>query len=748
MLYHLAVAICVFMISIPCQVNAEENPAAPEYELGEISVTATRTRESVGNVPADVEVITAEEIKRENIQNLDQALRHVTGVFARRTKGIADTPTTANVSLRGFPDAKRTLVLIDGQPLNTAYVGNVEWGSLPIENVERIEVVKGPCSSLYGGNAMGGVINIITKTPQQRSITIKGGAGTEDTTVYGVNYGDRFFDRLSVSLGFENRETGGYVNDFYVKDADPTTSGSGTPVIGWEKTENKFGEDAYIFGDKGRNWGKARNYSAKLGFDITPKQMVSMSVTEGTHEYGHADGKSYLEDKNGNPINSGKVDIGGKVYSIYPYYFQGIYGERTTDVYTLRYEAEITDWLTLKANAGLTDQRKNWYVSPKSGASGYGSQGGNLDDAPSQDWLYGLQTDIALGEKNLLTLGMEYRTDEAEKGTWRLDDWKDETDKGQKTYEARGKDEIISAFFQDRHEFPGDVTLYAGLRYDYWKTSGGKMWDAKDITKSDDDVRQKYDSRTQDYFSPKVALHYRADDNLSLRASAGYAFRWPNIYELYCPWYYYKYETRSNPELDPETTKSWEIGADSTLNDGWTVLRTTYFENYVEDLIYNASDPSNPYIKTQENAGKAKIRGIEMGLEQKITSWLDAFVNLTYTDARITKNKAKPDSEGKQITYVPRETASLGLNFHWEKVKLALSGDYQSKIYTEDDNSDEAQDVPGGFDSNFVVNAKVTYNLAKYADLSLSVNNVFDEEYYQYYKAPGRSALAELTLKF
>ncbi len=61
---------------------------------------------------------------------------------------------------------------LDGQPLNDAYTGGIEWGTLPVSNIERIEVVRGGASALYGGNAMGGVINIITRDPDLKPETV------------------------------------------------------------------------------------------------------------------------------------------------------------------------------------------------------------------------------------------------------------------------------------------------------------------------------------------------------------------------------------------------------------------------------------------------------------------------------------------------------------------------------------------------------------------------------------------------
>ena len=96
----------------------------------------------------------------------DQAVNTLPGVFDTRGKGLTDT--LSSINLRGMPGQARTLVLLDGMPLNSAYTGNVQFGGLAPEDIRQIEVIRGPFSSLYGGYAMGGVVNILTKMPRKR----------------------------------------------------------------------------------------------------------------------------------------------------------------------------------------------------------------------------------------------------------------------------------------------------------------------------------------------------------------------------------------------------------------------------------------------------------------------------------------------------------------------------------------------------------------------------------------------------
>ena len=122
-------------------VNAES-----VYELTPVIVTATKTAESAEKVPASVSVVTAKEIAAHNYSSTAQALGQLPGVYL---SPVGD----GGISMRGFGSAD-ILVMVDGQPVNNGWNGAVDWSMIPIQNIERIEVVRGAASSLYGGRAV------------------------------------------------------------------------------------------------------------------------------------------------------------------------------------------------------------------------------------------------------------------------------------------------------------------------------------------------------------------------------------------------------------------------------------------------------------------------------------------------------------------------------------------------------------------------------------------------------------------
>ena len=184
--------------------------AAEDSELQSIVVTATKSAKNTADAPAAVSIISAKDIEDQNIHSVDQALTLVPGAYASRPGGNEPSVMGTHVMLRGIPDASRTLVLVDGQTLNDPYIGTVTWESVPAETVKRIEVVPGPFSSLYGGSAMGGVINIITKTPTKRDVSFKGGMGTNGFKSGTLVYQDRLGENVGIVLNYGYKRSDSY----------------------------------------------------------------------------------------------------------------------------------------------------------------------------------------------------------------------------------------------------------------------------------------------------------------------------------------------------------------------------------------------------------------------------------------------------------------------------------------------------------------------------------------------------------
>ncbi len=125
----------------------------------QIVVTATKTPHPLEDVPVPAAVITAKQIRELNAQNVGAALRWLPGVEIR-----SNGYSRATVKIHGLP-SKYTLVLVDGQRIKGRHADSIDIGQIPVDMIDRIEVIKGPASVLYGSDAVAGVVNIITKAP-------------------------------------------------------------------------------------------------------------------------------------------------------------------------------------------------------------------------------------------------------------------------------------------------------------------------------------------------------------------------------------------------------------------------------------------------------------------------------------------------------------------------------------------------------------------------------------------------------
>ena len=720
------------IFTIPGFVLAEEEKGAEVIKLGEVVVTATRTEKDVDSAPGSVTVITDKDIKRQKINSLDEAVKYEAGVFARHTKGLANS--MPKVQLRGLYGQYRTLIMVNGIPLNAGYNGLVDWNTLSTENVERIEIIRGPSSALYGGNAMGGVINIITKTPKKFYANARCGYGSDDTYRYSLNLGDRFIDKLSLGLGFEREETGGYPTSLVTRSI---RSGTGS-LTGGHKTTDIHGRPKWVVGDRGDNTADRWNFHLETKYDLTDTGSLAFNFQRGHHRYAYDRPHTYLRDKNGNPAYSGYVDCGGgqraSVYS--SNYLSGI-GEKDDFNYSLAYK-ETFGPVTFNGKAGYQD-RDSWYTTRK-GSGTYDNAAGHLKDSNTKSWFTDLQTNILLGSEHVLTFGLYFRYDDYKDREHDLSFYRNEDSKtGGKTGLTEGRDRFYAVYLQDEWDIIDKLTLFTGVRLDYWEAFDGKSGDVGKV--------EKFSEPDDISVSPKVAVVFKPFADTIVKGSVGRAFRAPNIYELYKTWTSsWGTVYHSNPDLDPETLWNYEIGVDQYLFSRRIKLSATYFHTDIDDLIYSYYGKDGDSYR--DNAGKAKIDGIELGISARPVDWLRLWGNCTYNDSKIKKHNYKPEIEGKKIANMPVTTANLGADLHYRWITASIAGQYLGKIYKSELN-DDVHDVYGGWTQKYWLwNTKLTVAPVRNFEVSFFVDNLFDEKYYDYYMGDGRTYFVETCIRW
>ncbi|MFW6294234.1 MAG: TonB-dependent receptor plug domain-containing protein [Halanaerobium sp.] len=249
MLKKLFLVMLAALILFALPVGAQEEV----LELDEVVVTASRYEESIMDTPVSIEVISQEEIEESTASNLAELLRDAGGVHIKDKGGLV---LQKDVLIRGARQ-DQILYLIDGQPYNSPQDGVIRLEDIPISIIERIEVLKSSGSSIYGANALGGVINIITKDAGDlKETTVDLGIGSYDTRKFNISTAYNW-DKASFLFSYDNLRS-----DTHRDDPDQ---------------ESALNRD---------------NYFIKYGYDISDRTSLNLSFKHNSTEsdYPGSDG--------------------------------------------------------------------------------------------------------------------------------------------------------------------------------------------------------------------------------------------------------------------------------------------------------------------------------------------------------------------------------------------------------------------------------------------------------------------------
>ena len=251
-------------IAIALSMMTSTASAEDASQLDQVVVTASRTAQTVDETLAPVTVISREQIERSQATSVTELLNQAPGVQIAYTGGIG---SKTGVYLRGTK-TQQTLILVDGHRMNGAYSGEAPLQYLDPDQIERIEIVRGPRSTLYGADAVGGVINIITrKGGKEPQLTLKAGGGSRNTGEYGLNFNGSV-GRTQFNLGARLFETQGY-----------------------DRTTNQLGSDWDDDAFRNKSISGSLSHRFESGIDAG----VNISHSEGKAEYDNSFGSSAPE---------------------------------------------------------------------------------------------------------------------------------------------------------------------------------------------------------------------------------------------------------------------------------------------------------------------------------------------------------------------------------------------------------------------------------------------------------------------
>ncbi len=708
------------------------------FALDEYVVTATRTEKNLLKVPAVASVITKEEIQEKNVTNVKDALKGQSGLYI-------DTSMyeSGGIQMRGF-DSKNVLVLFDGQPMNNGWNGEVNWESIPVEQIERIEVVRGAASSLYGGRAVGGVINIISKDSIDKKVagSVALTYGSNSTWKKAIDVQGKINDKWSFGVGYENRKSdgfGGKRKAIAKSDIDGSTSSTSddyTPT-GEEESitvpqlspNNGSYPGRYLIGGPGDRETESENINVSFKYNFDENKSLKYSFTRSEHEYRYNDPFTYVRDSKGKPVfgPGNYITQNGDYLKLYPGHYLNYVGENETNIHTLNYIDKENLW---NVNFGIQDVEKSGYTSLSSDKDGtsldYNGKG-DYASYPSKNYNLDLQKTWENIGKHTITVGGNWKDETMDRIDYDLANWKNsDSIVGSGSIVAKGSARTISFFVQDEYKFNDKFTMYLGGRYDEYKKYDGYS------------NKHDLEDATYNEFSPKISFEYAPDDNLSYYASYGHSFGVPTLYQVYRESSSYQ----ANPELEPEKTDTFEIGVKKKFDK--TMLGLALFQAETDNIIYSGKGTvkkSDGTLKSMyQNGAEATRKGIELDVNHKFNDNLSAYLNYTWQDAKET------DSKGKESTMyeIPEHLLHFGFDYTDGKFNAILDGQYVSERQEDDV-------VTGEFyseDAFFIMNAYFNYKLTPQATLQFGIENIFDKEYYVSEGAKERTYYAGLRYSF
>lgn len=562
-------------------VQAETNPTT-------IVVTANRTAQTVDEALASVTVIDREEIERKQAQSVTDLLSKVPGVMLVSNGGRGKN---SSLFLRGT-NSDQVLVMIDGIKVGSTTSGATAFEHLALNQIERVEIVRGPRSSLYGSEAIGGVIQIFTRRGTE-GLTPRFSAGVGSNHSHEVTFG----------------ASGGNDKGWFSADiSDYSTDGFNA------KTYGSYGYNKDDDGYDNRSWALSGGYQLS---DWASAQL-HWTRNEGENEY---DGGPAFDD----------------------------------------YSSEA-DLETLGGTLSLAPT-ENWNLDLTLGRSK--DESTQYGDGDYQSHIHTERDTASLVSKHFLT--------ESHELTWGVDYQEDKVDSSNDFTEESRDNTGVFGLYQ----------LYMG---------------AHDLAFS---LRTDDDEQFGRHNTGSIAWGMQIDPDLRLFASYGTAFNAPTLNDLYWPdegWY------RGNPDLDPEESKTLEVGISGThAGVSWSA---NVYQTEIDDLIAYDSAAGSP-----NNVDEARIRGIELSAATQLASWdLSSSLDLMDPENR---------EDGSMLNRRPRRI----LNLSADRAFGSWSAGTSIQAVSEREDGDEHL---GGYT---LVDLRGAYQLTRDWSLRARVENLFDKEY-------------------
>ncbi|VCU68132.1 Colicin I receptor precursor [Pigmentiphaga humi] len=659
---------------------AAQSAGGGSQTLDTVVVTASGFEQDIKEAPASISVITREELEQGAFRDLTDALRSVEGVSVTGAAAQAGGGGQ-DISIRGMPGAY-TLILVDGKRQSTREArtnGNAgyEQGWIPpLEAIDRIEVIRGPMSSLYGSDAMGGVINIITRKVATRwGGSVKVDGTLQERSSAGNSYGTNFYlsgpikeDMLGIAI------YGGYFHR---------------------------SEDAIVNGFNG-----ARNYNLNGRLALTPTRDHDIVLDFGR---GRQD-SIYHRDQSVNATTASTRSMNERENVSLTH--TGRWGQWGTSTISLAHEQAFRRNFNLETDAVPADPNVlrntvldgKWTLPVKNHLVTLGGQyrkeaftasnyvGRECIRTNPSDPYYGCVD--ANGDP---FPGMPNNN-----SSWRAVSVAD----------AKLSTVMKAVFIEDEWRVTDKLALTGGLRLDDHEVFG-REW------------------------TPRAYAVYNLTDNWTLKGGVSKGYKAPSARDI-LPGYALSsgggngggsIVIRSNPDLQPETSINQEIGLQygdgGRLSGGVTLFNNDFKNKITEVTLPGVQDPNFPgaTIRSRVNVGKAVIRGVEGNLKWALTDTLSLRTTYTYLRSKITDDPVNGQT-GLQLAGTPKQIFSGTLEW---KPNQAVTGWTRVWAYDRQMKLNRTSAVPTMSPGYVQVDLGGSYRVNKTVTLHAAIYNLADK---------------------
>ncbi len=694
--------------------------------LNEVVVTATRAATERSKVPQQIQVISQQDIQQTPALEFTDVLKKNASVDVVQYPGLS-----AGVGIRGFrPQTdglnQRALLLVDGRPAGTANLATLDLGG-----VERVEVLRGPASALYGSQAMGGVVNVITRRSRgEVRSSLFAGYGSYQTFQMGAATGGNLTKKLDFDLSFGLFDR--------AQDYKLGHSGifrrwldGGHAVKNFADGTTQSTDDARADGQR-RAFTKLNYYSGalRLGYqlserwrvDVRGERFVARNVQAPNDiAYGNA-GPSSKDIERQNIDASATGD-----YARHQLFVRGYASKETNDYNT------------------LADYLNNPVVPYRSYQSQYLWKGVQAKDV------------VKLGRQSI-TVGVDHN--EATSNSQSFDN----TGANQAPYSPDYEINTTGFYAQGQLQFLQDKLIVTpGARYDFITFSGKQTDLLTTFTPG---------KKTNPFFSPSLGAQYELVEGLRAHATIGRGYVTPDAYDV--AGYSRDVDaalrqvaiTQGNPDLKNENSVTWDAGLRFDRPATGLSADVTYFATKVRDRITTRTtqpvgeNTADGYAvasrTTYINANDSKIRGLEAELGYDFGVLADGRCSLRVFGggtkifrSQDVVNNADGSQSTRDIYNVARASANYGVAYDSNHgLRARLSGHYAGRRKDTDYTDVNYPEIE--YPRYMTLDFSAGYTLAGKHTISVLVNNLTDENYYEKrgYNLPGRNVLGRYTLTF